>query len=133
MLLSNGTIINGNLNTHSSASNYGHSSTIEALAGVVLWSYESSRAFESSPALGDVDGDGKLEIVIGGHDYEIYALDGENGIPLWSHGKNLFLSACNCISTGLFLSLNWGELLKANTSNWNVFLPVMLVGTLIFK
>jgi len=40
---------------------------------------------ESSPALGDIDGDGKLEIVVGSNDDKLYALNGEDGSVLWSY------------------------------------------------
>ena len=54
--------------------------------GSVLWSYTTGYLiYSSSPALGDVDGDGKLEVVIGSDDNKIYALNGEDGSLLWSY------------------------------------------------
>ncbi|RKZ14518.1 hypothetical protein DRQ17_07545 [bacterium] len=41
------------------------------------WSYLTGGDVESSPALGDIDGDGKLEIVVGSNDDKLYALNGE--------------------------------------------------------
>ena len=38
-----------------------------------------------SPALGDIDGDGKQEVIVGSYNRNIYALNGENGSFLWSY------------------------------------------------
>jgi hypothetical protein len=40
---------------------------------------------ESSPALGDVDGDGKVEVVVGSDDIYIYCLSGEDGSLKWRY------------------------------------------------
>jgi outer membrane protein assembly factor BamB len=45
----------------------------------------------SSPALGDIDNDGKLEVVVGSDDHKIYALNGENGSLLWSYSTGYFV------------------------------------------
>jgi hypothetical protein len=44
------------------------------------WSYTTDYDVESSPALGDIDGDGNLEVVFGFDDNNVYALNGEVGI-----------------------------------------------------
>jgi len=50
-----------------------------------LWSYTTGDKVTSSPALGDVDGDGKLEVVFGSYDNKVYALNGEDGNVVWSY------------------------------------------------
>ncbi|MGQ4913324.1 MAG: FG-GAP-like repeat-containing protein [Candidatus Asgardarchaeia archaeon] len=51
----------------------------------LLWRCTTGSAVVSSPALGDVDGDGKLEVIIGSYDNNIYVLSGENGTCLWKY------------------------------------------------
>ena len=50
----------------------------------ILWSFETGSAVFSSPSIGDIDNDGKLEVVAGSWDNKIYALNGEDGSLLWS-------------------------------------------------
>ncbi|MHA2016288.1 MAG: FG-GAP-like repeat-containing protein, partial [Candidatus Thorarchaeota archaeon] len=52
---------------------------------VLLWSYTTEDWVCSSAALGDVDGDMKLEVVIGSRDDKVYCLNGEDGSVLWSY------------------------------------------------
>jgi uncharacterized repeat protein (TIGR01451 family) len=40
---------------------------------------------ESSPALGDIDGDQKLEVIVGSQDGRVYRLEGENGEQSWNY------------------------------------------------
>ena len=50
--------------------------TLNGKDGILLWSYYETEDFiVSSPALGDLDDDGKLEVVIGSGDHRIYAFD----------------------------------------------------------
>jgi len=49
-----------------------------------LWNFSTAYWIYSSPVLGDIDGDGKLEVVFGSYDWRIYALNGENGSQLWN-------------------------------------------------
>lgn len=44
------------------------------------WSYTTGDWVESSPALGDIDGDSLLEVVFGSYDNKVYALNGFVGI-----------------------------------------------------
>ncbi|MHA1828652.1 MAG: FG-GAP-like repeat-containing protein, partial [Candidatus Heimdallarchaeaceae archaeon] len=65
---------------------------LNAEDGTLLWSRKtndtfSSSIFFSSPALGDIDSDGKLEVIVGvssSWDRHIYAFNGEDGTLLWS-------------------------------------------------
>jgi Cys-rich repeat protein len=50
-----------------------------------LWSYITGPWMESSSSLGDIDNDGKLEVVVGSSDKKVYALNGEDGSVLWSY------------------------------------------------
>ncbi|TXT55330.1 MAG: hypothetical protein BAJATHORv1_40241 [Candidatus Thorarchaeota archaeon] len=49
-----------------------------------LWNEKIDGGFGSGPAIGDLDGDGKTEVVIGGLDGVVYAFHAENGEILWS-------------------------------------------------
>jgi len=42
--------------------------------GAKLWNYTTGEDIESSPAVADVDGDGKLEILVGSRDCGVYCL-----------------------------------------------------------
>lgn len=42
-------------------------------------------SMDSSPALADIDGDGRLEIIIGGNDNMLHALNAEDGSPRWAY------------------------------------------------
>ncbi len=55
----------------------------------LLWIRKLSDMHElSSPALGDVDGNGHLEIIIGSSDNKTYCLSGEDGSILWTYTTN---------------------------------------------
>ena len=49
----------------------------------LLWSFHTDYAVESSPAIADIDGDGKLEIIVGSDDGKVYAINND-GTLLWS-------------------------------------------------
>jgi len=51
---------------------------------VKVWEYETGDNVCSSPAIADVNGDGKLDVIVGSDDNKVYALSGENGQLLWS-------------------------------------------------
>ncbi len=48
-----------------------------------VWSYTTGDKVFSSPAIGDVNGDGVLDVVVGSNDNIIYLLDGRQGGLLW--------------------------------------------------
>jgi len=49
------------------------------------WSFQTGGLVFSSPALGDIDNDGIIEVVVGSHDNWVYALDGTNGAVVWKY------------------------------------------------
>jgi len=51
--------------------------------GTLLWRFETGDAVRSSPALGDVDGDSRLEVIFGSDDKSVYCLSGREGSLLW--------------------------------------------------
>jgi hypothetical protein len=63
----------------------------------VLWIFDPGTAFMiyASPAIGDVDNDGDLEVVIGSGDKYVYVLDGATGSLEWSYetGGGVYASA----------------------------------------
>jgi outer membrane protein assembly factor BamB len=58
--------------------------TGDMLSYAVLWEC-TTHVFDNTKqaALGDIDNDNKLEVLIGSHGYRLYALNGENGQILW--------------------------------------------------
>lgn len=58
--------------------------------GQSLWEFRTNDIVRSSPAIGDLDGDGKLEVVVGGGDFwhgsdgnAVFALDAATGALKW--------------------------------------------------
>jgi len=49
----------------------------------IRWSFGARDLVESSPAVADINGDGKLEVVVGSHDKNAYAVNGQTGALLW--------------------------------------------------
>ncbi len=52
--------------------------------GSLLWNQTIRGFIVSSPVLGDVDGDGKLEVVTANYDGYVYVFNGEDGSLLWN-------------------------------------------------
>lgn len=48
----------------------------------VKYAHEAGDKIESSPTLGDIDGDGRMEVLVGSHDFHLYALE-----PLPNRGR----------------------------------------------
>ena len=51
----------------------------------IVWQYQTGGQVRSKPAIGDVDGDGQMEVVVGSEDNSIYCLSGINGSVKWSY------------------------------------------------
>ena len=54
-----------------------------------LWHKETGNDIVSSPAIADIDSDGKLEVIFGSDDWYVYALNGEDGSELWKFRTQL--------------------------------------------
>jgi len=50
-----------------------------------LWRKTTGNDIYSSAAIADLDKDGKPEVIVGSHDWYIYALNGEDGSELWKY------------------------------------------------
>jgi outer membrane protein assembly factor BamB len=63
-------------------------------AGDLEWEFNTHDEIWGSPALGDVDGDGFLEIIIGSKNHKVYCIDSQNSPPFpptitgETHGKS---------------------------------------------
>lgn len=60
---------------------------LQSSAGVSLtklWEYTTGNKIRSSPVIGDLDGDNKLEVLIGSWDNKFYVLNGEDGSEAWN-------------------------------------------------
>ncbi|MDI6840859.1 MAG: C25 family cysteine peptidase [bacterium] len=56
-----------------------------------LWSRSIGGYVTCGCALGDIDGDGKLEVVVGSSNGKVYALNGEDGSKLWSYTTSSYV------------------------------------------
>jgi outer membrane protein assembly factor BamB/murein DD-endopeptidase MepM/ murein hydrolase activator NlpD len=63
----------------------------------LLWSY-SGAGYDSPPAVADINGDGKPEVVVGSYDYNVYALSGEDGSVLWKYKTGHCVSSAPAIA-----------------------------------
>lgn len=59
----------------------------------VLWIYQTMASIISTPAIGNVDFDADLEVVIGSDDGYIYCLNGRTGLVEWAYGTALGVRA----------------------------------------
>jgi outer membrane protein assembly factor BamB len=65
-------------------SNEGKYFTVWNHDGSILWRANLPTQVVGSPAIGDLNGDGKLEVVVGAMDGKVYAFDGATGQIRWS-------------------------------------------------
>lgn len=72
---------------HGNSMNTGVVPGSQGLSGTLseLWTFEILGFSNSSPALGDLDGDGRLEVVFGSWNEALFAVNGEDGSILWSY------------------------------------------------
>ena len=68
----------------------GHVEALDSENGHSIWKFYYMDArplgteFACSPTLGDIDDDGKLEVVVADKDWNLFALNGESGLELWA-------------------------------------------------
>jgi len=76
--------------------------------GDIIWTYnppESDLNF-TTPSIGDIDNDGKLEMVFGSYYAKVYALNVEDGSPLWIYTISPFPTFYSVTSTPIIRDLD---------------------------
>jgi outer membrane protein assembly factor BamB len=73
---------------------------INAQTHQIKWSFDTKDASFGQSAAGDIDHDGKLEIVFGCYrnDSCVYALNAENGSLLWKYNTHTSAEGCNDVA-----------------------------------
>jgi hypothetical protein len=97
----------------------------EARSLSLYWRKTTGAQMPGSPAIGDVNGDGKLDVVIGGHDSNVYALAGEttathaSGAALWVKPVRTLMNGASTLESpvladydgdgvdDVFISITW--------------------------
>ncbi|MDP6905906.1 MAG: PQQ-binding-like beta-propeller repeat protein [Candidatus Thalassarchaeaceae archaeon] len=52
--------------------------------GSILWNVETNQEMFSSAQFGDLDGDGEIDVILGGRGQELRAIDGQTGNEIWA-------------------------------------------------
>jgi len=73
----------GNIVARTTGDPLGRNVTAYRGDGTILWRRAANAPVESSPALGDIDGDGELDVVVVADDAQVYAWKGRTGELLW--------------------------------------------------
>ncbi len=63
----------------------------------IKWTYTTGSYVFPSPAIGDINNDGQMEIVVGSNDHNIYALRGTDGTLLWSYSTGFWVHSSPAI------------------------------------
>ncbi len=85
--------------------------------GSVRWQFATGGAIVGGPALGDVNGDGVAEILVGSHDGDIYAFDqtDDKPLPLWVARLGVAISASPALANGvLYLVAEGGDISRGS-------------------
>jgi|GEM_PF-1969339 len=64
----------------------------------ILWTYPVGESMYHGPSYGDIDGDGKNELVVGAYDGYVYAINAENGTLLWKMNIGNYIFAPTVIA-----------------------------------
>ena len=56
--------------------------------GNVLWEFDTGQEMFSSAQFEDLDGDGELDVILGGRGHQLKAIDGQSGDLIWSFDSN---------------------------------------------
>lgn len=120
---------------------------IEGRGGRKLWRHASGKGaygqkgFLASPAVVDVDGDGRVEVFIGGRDGTMRSLDGRDGRVRWElsgrtgmHASPLILDTDGDGRKEVVFSESYGNVYLADADTgrlrWTTKLPIGLMGSM---
>ncbi|NIQ07867.1 MAG: PQQ-binding-like beta-propeller repeat protein, partial [Candidatus Korarchaeota archaeon] len=85
----------------------------------LLWKHTAGNQLRSSPALADLDGDDRLEVVVTSKDHHIYALNGEDGSLLWKASTSAVI-----LSSPTVGDVNDDGRLEVVVTGWDGYLHV---------
>jgi outer membrane protein assembly factor BamB len=124
--------INGTINSDTKifvGSNDNRLYCIDGLTGTVIWRYQANGAITSSPAVGDLSGDGNPKVVFGCEDNRIYCLYCSNGTLAWRYTTRSFVEA-----SPVFADLNGDGMLEVAIGSFDgVFYMLDHDGKVVWK